>query len=125
MSVADAPARRGATIAVKKAGRPITYVRTGDVSTTTKGVATPAETEYSMTGVLTKVGWRLLNLTMVKVTDQMVLIDAASFEAEVGAGEVPNTDDRIKVGTLDLDIVMVDLISSGEQYALHKCVVRR
>lgn len=125
MSIADAPARKGATVAVKKTGRPITYVRTGDVDVTPGGVATPAEVEHAMTGVLTKVGWRLQNLTMVKVTDQLVLIDAATFESKVGAGEVPNTDDRIKIGSQDLDIVMVDLISSGEQYALHKCVVRR
>jgi len=125
MSVADAPARKGATVAIRKTGRAITYVRVSDPTVSTKGVATPSETEYELKGVLTKVGWRLMNLTMIKVTDQMVLIDAASFEAEVGADEVPNTDDRIKVGSLDLDIVMVDLISSGEQYALHKCVVRR
>ena len=125
MSIADAPARRGATIAVKKAGRPITYVRTGDVSTTTKGVATPAETEHEMRGVLTKVGWRLLNLSLVKITDQMVLIDAATFESKVGSGEIPNTDDEIRIGNLDLSIELVDSISSGEQYALHKCVVRR
>lgn len=125
MSIADAPARKGATIAVKKAGRPITYVRIGDVSTTTKGVATPDETEYEMRGVLTKVGWRLLNLSLVKITDQMVLIDAATFESKVGSGEIPNTDDEIRIGSLDLSIELVDSISSGEQYALHKCVVRR
>ena len=125
MSIADGPARRGATIAVKKAGRDITYVRTGDVSTTTKGVATPSETEHEMKGALTRVGWKLLNLSLVRITDQLVLIDAATFESKVGAGTSPTTDDRIKIGALDLSIELVDSISSGEQYALHKCVVRR
>lgn len=126
MSIADAPARNGAKIAIRKAGRPITYVRTGDpVGNVATGRVTSSETEYSLYGVLTRVSWNLVDGTKIQHTDQMVLIDAATFEAEVGSGEIPKAADRIKIGTADYAVVAIFPVSSGEEWALFKVVVRR
>ncbi len=45
--------------------------------------------------------------------------------AAVGDGEIPDADDHLRIGDDDLSIVAVLPVSSGEQYALHKLVVRR
>jgi hypothetical protein len=126
MSIADAPARQGAQIAIAKVGRWVTFVRegepSGDLST---GVVTPSIVEYQLKGVITKVSFRLVDGSRVKITDRMILFDAVSFEDELGEDEVPTTDDRVKIGDRDLAIVLVDTVVSGEQNALHKVVVRR
>ena len=126
MSVADAPARKGATIAVREAGRPVTYVRTGDpVGDVSTGRVTSTETEHTLNGVLVRVNWKLVDGTKVQHTDQMVLIDAVTFESEIGSGGFPSTKDRIKIGSADYAIVAIFPVSSGEQWALFKVVVRR
>lgn len=126
MSIADLAARTGANIALGLVGRTITYVRTGDpVEDLAAGTSIAPETEYSLKGYETKVEQRMIDGTRVKIGDRMVLIDAQGFEAEVGSGLVPTSDDRIKIGSRDLAIKKVFLVSSGEQDALHKVVVER
>ena len=126
MAVADLAARKGANIAIEKVGQYMTYVRVGDGSEDlATGVVTIAETEYTLKGYETGIHHRLVDGTKIKWTDRMVLIDAVAFEAAMGAEALPSSDDRIKVGAADLAIVTFIPVSSGEQYALFKIIVRR
>ena len=126
MSIADAPARKGANIAIGKIGQIVTYVRTGEPTANLEtGVVTKTDVEYPLKGVETRVHYSMIDGTKIKVSDRLVLIDAVAFEAAMGAGAVPSTDDRIKVGGKDLSIIDYFPVSSGEQYALFKIVVRR
>lgn len=113
-------------VAVQKVGRSFTYIEVGpgtaDLST---GVVTPSKTPHVLMGVLTKVEWRLVDDSTVKWTDEMLLVDAVSFEEELGAGAKPSTDDLVLLGSDELSIQLVRSISSGEEWALHKLVVRR
>ena len=126
MSIADAPARSGAKTAVQLVGRPFTYVRvTGSVENLSTGTATLTKSEEELRGVLTKVEWRLVDGSVIKATDQMLLVDAVSFEDKYGADAEPSTDDLVEIGEQEFSVVAVRTVSSGEQAALHKLVVRR
>lgn len=126
MSVADKGARKGAEIAISKAGKVITFVREGDpVEDDDTGIVTPTLSEESLKAVETQVSFRMIDGSRVKATDMMFLIAAAVFEKKFGADALPTTDDRIKVGSRNLAITLVKSISSGEQWALHKMVVSR
>lgn len=126
MAIADAPARSGAETAIRLTGRPFTYVRAGEpTKDLTTGVVTPNETTETLNGVLTRVKYDLVDGTLIRATDLMLLVDAVSFEAAFGASAMPVTEDRVTVGTQSLAIVTSLPVSSGEQWALHKIIVRR
>ena len=122
----DAPARQGAKTAIGLVGRPITFVReTEGTENLVTGVAVPGEDSQALTAFLTKVSRRMVDGTRVKASDMMYLIDAISFEEAYGSGAEPTTDDKIQDGSEDLAIQAVFSVVSGEQFALHKAVVRR
>ena len=126
MSVADAAARKGAQIAIAKVGMLVTYVRVGEGSEDLRtGVVTPSVDEQELRAYITRIDNRLVDGTKVHATDRMALIDAVSFEEAYGTDAEPSEDDRIQVGSRDLAVVRDFPVMSGEQYALHKIVVRR
>ena len=126
MAIADAPARTGARLAIAQAGRSCTYKRAGEATeNTTTGVVTVPTTDETLTCVLGRVRKDLIDGTLIRATDLMALIDAESFEAAYGATALPAQEDRIEVAGEDLQIVAVLPVSSGEQWALHKLIVRR
>lgn len=125
MAIADAPARSGAQTAIRLSGRPVTYVRAGEPTTNlSTGVVTPSETTASLKAVLTRIRHELVDGTLIRATDQMLLVDAVSFEAAFGAGQEPEEVDRVEVGSRSYAIVKNLPVSSGEQWALHKLIVR-
>ena len=126
MSGIASAARTAAKIGVEKGGGTFTYIRVGEGTTDlSTGTVTPSEEEKTLTGAFTNINLRLVDGSKVRLTDEMVLVDAISFEAAYGVGAVPSTDDRVRDGTETLSIVRVIKIRAGTLYAAHKLVVRR
>jgi len=126
MSLVDAPARKAAKLALLLLKRTCTYQRAGDpTENISTGAVTPNYTNATLRCALTRVKRDLVDGTLVRATDMMVLLDPISFETAYGAGAAPAQEDRIVIAGETLQTVRPLPVSGGEQWALHKVIVRR
>lgn len=126
MSVVDAPSRKAAKLALALLKRTCTYERWGEpTENISTGAVTPNRTTKTLPCAITRVKRDLVDGTHIRATDMMVLLDPVSFETAFGASAAPVQEDRIVVGGETLQTVAVLPVSGGEQWVLHKVIVRR